>query len=88
MRAAIDTGHIPLIIVMTYFVALGGFTHIIAGSIEVLFLVTTGALPWTSWAVHYMMPVLLGNTIGGVSLVAVVNHAQVVAGQPGRGLND
>jgi formate/nitrite transporter FocA (FNT family) len=88
MRAAIDSGHIPLIIVMTYFVALGGFTHIIAGSIEVLFLVTTGVLPWTSWAVHYMMPVLLGNTIGGVSLVAVVNHAQVVAGQPGRGLKD
>jgi formate/nitrite transporter FocA (FNT family) len=27
-----------------------------------------------------MLPVLLGNTIGGVSLVAVVNHAQVVAG--------
>jgi formate/nitrite transporter FocA (FNT family) len=27
-----------------------------------------------------MVPVLIGNTIGGVSLVAVVNHAQVVAG--------
>jgi formate-nitrite transporter family protein len=84
MRAAIDSGHIPLIVIMTYFVALGGFTHIIAGSIEVLFLVMTGVLPWSSWFVHYMLPVLLGNTIGGVSLVAVFNHAQVVAGEPLR----
>lgn len=84
MRAAIDSGQIPLIVIMTYFVALGGFTHIIAGSIEVLFLVMTGALPWTAWLFHYMLPVLLGNTIGGVSLVAVINHAQVVAGEPLR----
>jgi formate/nitrite transporter FocA (FNT family) len=80
MRAAISTGQIPLIVIMTYFVALGSFTHVIAGSIEVLFLVMTGALPWLTWLTHYMLPVLLGNTIGGVSLVAVVNHAQVVAG--------
>jgi formate/nitrite transporter FocA (FNT family) len=80
MRAAIDNGQIPLIVIMTYSIALGGFTHIIAGSIEALFLVMTGALPWVTYATHYMLPVLLGNTIGGVSLVAVLNHAQVVAG--------
>jgi formate-nitrite transporter family protein len=80
MRAAINNGQIPLIVIMTYFVALGSFTHIIAGSIEVLFLVMTGALPWITWLTHYMLPVLIGNTIGGVSMVAVVNHAQVVAG--------
>ena len=84
MRAALDSGQIPLIVLMTYLVAIGGFTHIIAGSIEVLFLVMTGALPWSSYLIHYMLPVLLGNTIGGVSLVAVFNHAQVVAGEPAR----
>jgi formate/nitrite transporter FocA (FNT family) len=71
MRTALDSGQIPLIVIMTYFVALGGFTYIIAGSIEVLFLVMTGALPWSAYLIHYMLPVLLGNTIGGVSLVAV-----------------
>jgi formate/nitrite transporter FocA (FNT family) len=84
MRAALDSGQIPLIVLMTYLVAIGGFTHIIAGSIEVLFLVMTGALPWSSYLIHYALPVLLGNTIGGVSLVAVFNHAQVVAGEPLR----
>jgi formate/nitrite transporter FocA (FNT family) len=81
MRAAIDNGQIPLIVLMTYLVALGGFTHIIAGSIEVLFLVTTGALSWVSYLGGYMLPTLIGNTLGGVSLVAVLNHAQVVAGE-------
>jgi hypothetical protein len=27
-----------------------------------------------------MLPALLGNTLGGVTLVAALNHAQVVAG--------
>ncbi|MES1258019.1 MAG: formate/nitrite transporter family protein [Acidobacteriota bacterium] len=82
MRAAIDTGQIPLIVIMTYFVALGGFTHIIAGSIEALFLVMTGVVPWLGYLTGYMLPTLIGNTLGGVSLVAVLNHAQVVAGEP------
>jgi formate/nitrite transporter FocA (FNT family) len=81
MRAALDTGQIPLIVIMTYFVALGGFTHIIAGSIEALFLVMTGVIPWMAYLSGYMFPTLLGNTLGGVSLVAVLNHAQVVAGE-------
>jgi formate/nitrite transporter FocA (FNT family) len=29
----------------------------------------------------YMLPTLLGNIIGGVTLVAALNHAQVVAGE-------
>jgi formate/nitrite transporter FocA (FNT family) len=84
MRAAIDSEQIPLIVIMTYFVALGSFTHIIAGSIEALFLVCTGVMPWMKLATGYMLPTLLGNCLGGVSLVAVLNHAQVVAGERTR----
>jgi len=86
MLAAIDNGQILLIVVMTYFVALGGFTHIIAGSIEALFLVMTGHVSWITFASNYMMPTLAGNCIGGVSMVAVVNHAQAVAGEQKRKL--
>jgi formate/nitrite transporter FocA (FNT family) len=81
MMAAIDNGQILLIVVMTYIVALGGFTHIIAGSIEALFLVMTGHVSWFTFATNYMLPTLAGNCIGGVSMVAVVNHAQAVAGE-------
>ena len=39
-----------------------------------------GAVSRIGYLTHYMLPVLVGNTVRGVSLVAVVNHAQVIAG--------
>jgi formate/nitrite transporter FocA (FNT family) len=70
-----------VIIFITYIVGLGNFSHIIAGSVEVLFLVTTGMLGWGSYLGGFLLPSLLGNIIGGVSLVALLSHAQVVSGE-------
>jgi formate/nitrite transporter FocA (FNT family) len=84
MLAAIDTGRIAVILILTYLVGIAGLTHIIAGSIEVLFLVMTGRLSWFAYAGGYMLPTLLGNIVGGVSLVSALNHAQVVAGRGNR----
>lgn len=80
MLAAIDSGRIAVIVIITYVVGLAGLTHIIAGSINVLFLVMVGAKSWGAAAWGYMLPTLIGNSIGGVSLTAALNHAQVVAG--------
>jgi formate-nitrite transporter family protein len=80
MLAAIDTGRIAVIIILTYTVAIASLTHIIAGAVEVLFLVMVGVKSWGAVAWGYLLPTLLGNIIGGVSLTAAVNHAQVVAG--------
>ncbi len=80
MLAAIDTGRVAVIVIMTYLVGLSELTHIIAGSVEVLFLTMVGARSWWSIVEGYLVPTLLGNIIGGVSLTAAVNHAQVVAG--------
>jgi len=84
MLAAVDTGRILVIIIMTYVVGLADLTHIIAGSVEVLFLAMVGAKAWTAVAWGYMLPTLIGNIIGGTSLTAAVNHAQVVAGMVAR----
>ncbi|MCL5406442.1 MAG: formate/nitrite transporter family protein [Deltaproteobacteria bacterium] len=35
-------------------------------------------ITWGDYFVRFMLPTLLGNVIGGVSLVAAINHAQVV----------
>ncbi len=75
---------LPVIVIITYLVGLGGFSHVIAGSVEVLYLVVTGALSPLHYLGLYLVPTLLGNTIGGVSLVAALNHAQVVAGEATR----
>lgn len=81
MLAAIDTGRIAVIVILTYIVGLASFTHIVAGSVEVLFLVMVGVKSWGAIAWGYLFPTLIGNIIGGVSLTAAINHAQVVSGR-------
>ncbi len=71
---------VGVIIVITYLVGLGRFDHIIAGSVETLYGVATGTVSWPQYLFHYMVPTLGGNVLGGVALVAVLNHAQVTAG--------
>jgi formate/nitrite transporter FocA (FNT family) len=72
---------VAVVIIITYFVAVGRFPHIIAGSVEVMYLVGAGELGWTTYALAYALPTLIGNIIGGVALVSALNHAQVMAGR-------
>jgi formate/nitrite transporter FocA (FNT family) len=66
-----------VILLITYVVALGGFAHIIAGSVEVLYLVLSGDKSFFSYLFDYAVPVLAGNIVGGSALVAMLNHAPV-----------
>lgn len=82
MLAATDSARIPIIVILTYIVGLARLTHVVAGSVEVLFLVMTGAKSWLAFAGGYLVPTLIGNVLGGVALVSALNHAQVIAGAP------
>jgi len=82
MLAATDSNRVPIIVILTYIVGLASLTHVVAGSVEVLYLVMTGARSWFAFAGGYMIPALAGNVIGGVALVSALNHAQVIAGAP------
>lgn len=66
-----------IIIIIAYVVALSGFPHIIAGSVEGAFLVQIGQASWSEFAVRFFAPTLLGNMLGGITLVAVLNYGQV-----------
>jgi formate-nitrite transporter family protein len=66
-----------VILLITYVVALGDFAHIVAGSVEVLYLVLAGDRSFSFYLIDYVVPVLLGNIVGGSALVAMLNHAQV-----------
>ncbi|HLX57449.1 MAG TPA: formate/nitrite transporter family protein [Ktedonobacteraceae bacterium] len=76
---AAESTKLHIIILITYIVALGGFAHIIAGSVDVLYLVNIGTVAWEGYLLGFMLPTLIGNIIGGVSLVAALNFAQVAA---------
>lgn len=59
-------------------IGLAHFTHVIAGSIEVFYLAAAGSETWSNVLLHYSLPALIGNVLGGVLLTTIVNHAQVV----------
>lgn len=80
MDAATDQGRMSIIILFTYLVGLAGLTHIVAGSVEIMYLVASGTKTWLEAIGTYMLPTLVGNIIGGVALVSALNHAQVIAG--------
>lgn len=80
MLPATQGGKTAIIVLMTYLIGLGGFPHIIAGSVEVLYAVVHGALPWREYLLHWAPATLLGNVVGGVALVSALNYAQVFAG--------
>jgi formate/nitrite transporter FocA (FNT family) len=75
-----ETGRIAVIVLITYLVGLAGFAHSIAGSIEVLYSVLAHERSWAAFLGGFLLPTLFGNIVGGVALVAAINHAQVVAG--------
>jgi len=64
-----------VIMLLTYVVAIGRFSHIIAGSVEAFFAVFTGQASLYDYFAGFFLPTIVGNTIGGVALVALLNHA-------------
>ena len=86
---AADHAKITVIVLTTYLIALGGFTHIIAGSAEVLYLLFAGRLDLAGYVLGFAVPTLAGNIIGGSCIFALISHAQVRGDQaedqqPGR----
>jgi formate/nitrite transporter FocA (FNT family) len=62
----------------TYLIAVGGFTHIVAGSVEAFMLVLNGQLGIGRMLTGFTAPVLSGNIVGGTALFAVLSYAQVM----------
>lgn len=76
-----ESARVSIIIIITYLITLGGFNHIIAGSTTMFYLVLMKSISWGTYFTNFFFPTLLGNILGGVSLVAALGHAQVVGGK-------
>lgn len=66
-----------IILLFTYLIGIGGFTHIIVSAEEGAYLVMSGKLAIADYAFKLLAPVLLGNIVGGTLIFALINHAQV-----------
>jgi formate/nitrite transporter FocA (FNT family) len=77
IRSATDDSGFWIVLVLSYGIALGGFTHVIAGAAEAFLLLWAGkaSLGWVIGT--FLVPALIGNIIGGTGLFAMLAHAQV-----------
>ena len=78
MIPSAENAKFSVITLMTYLIAIGGFTHIVAGSMEAYMLVLAGDWEWWRMIGQFVMPVLLGNIVGGTALFALISYAQVM----------
>ena len=72
------------VIIITWLIGIGHFSPIIAGAVDAFTLAWAGQRGWGEVLGTFLLPTLLGNTLGGVTLGAALNHAQVVAGGKGE----
>ena len=74
---AADSARFVVIIAVTWLISVAEFSHVIAGSAETAFAAIHGAIGWDQYLLGFLLPALVGNAIGGVVFVALLNHAQV-----------
>ncbi|MFP4449812.1 MAG: formate/nitrite transporter family protein [Rhodosalinus sp.] len=72
-----DRSHLALIVLITYLIALAGFTHIVAGTVEASVVVLAGQMPLLDAATSSVLPTLAGNILGGTVLFTLLTWAQI-----------
>ena len=77
------TAQIALVWLATAPIAAFGFKHSIAGAVDAFYRAAIGDASWGAMLGGFEVPAILGNIVGGVVLVALVNHGQVSKARAG-----
>ncbi len=80
MMAATERSRVAIILICTYVISIGGFTHIVVGSAEAMYMVFAGESSFADAALRFALPTLAGNVVGGSLIFALISHAQVRSG--------
>ncbi len=75
--ASVSSGQFLVIGLLTYLISLFQFTHIVAGTAEVLYGWVAGLLTFYDASVKFFLPTLAGNVFGGTILFSVLSYGQV-----------
>lgn len=66
-----------VILTFTWLIAAGDFAHIVAGSVEMAFLILSGGLGVGPAVLGFFLPVLAGNVVGGTVVFTLLAWGQV-----------
>ena len=77
MLHRVEHSQLMIILLVTYVIAIGDFTHIIVGSIEAMYLYVHGMASLSDVLFRFGVPTLLGNMVGGTLIFGLMSHAQV-----------
>lgn len=66
-----------VILAITYVIALGGFAHVVAGSVAASLLLIAGEISLATAFGGLILPALLGNILGGTALFSLIAYGQV-----------
>lgn len=83
MLPAAQTAHVWVIVIVTWLVGAAHLSHVVAGAVEAFYLTAAGERSLGQSLGGFILPALIGNVIGGTTLVAALNYAQSVAGERG-----
>ncbi len=72
-----QSGRLLTVLIVTYVVALAHLSHIIAGSAEAAYAVLSGTANLTQYFTLFLVPTLIGNIMGGLLMVSVLNHGSI-----------
>ena len=74
---AAETAAVWVVLLLTYVIALGELSHIIAGAVEANLLLFLGDITLATAGFTFLLPTLAGNVVGGSALFALLSYAQV-----------
>ena len=77
MPSARGGAAVLVIVMFTYLIAMGEFTHVIAGTVEVFLVVFAEGPSQLSLLLTFTGPAFVGNVVGGTFLFALLAYAQV-----------
>jgi formate/nitrite transporter FocA (FNT family) len=76
-------GQVVVTWLLTFIVGAGHFSHSIASSAEIFAAVMSGHLHFINYF-QWLLPATLGNIVGGVAIVTLLNYGQVRLGEGGE----
>ncbi|MBJ6137855.1 formate/nitrite transporter family protein [Marinobacter litoralis] len=77
MLPSAKRSEVLVIVMFTWLIAAGDFTHVIAGANEIFALVVNGEMIISTALLYHIAPVLIGNILGGTGLFAMLAYGQV-----------